>query len=229
MRLELNMKSTVAFDRVFSAYKKRMVEEQTIASHISGPEFSARRDEFLLSVGEDVAVLLYDMVIGLRAKIIVELGTSYGFSTLFLAAAAQRAGGKVFTYEISPKKQAFAQQQIAAADLSDFVEWRMGDAVGLLSSQDGPVNFVLMDLWKDLYVPCFDVLYPKLAPDGVIVADNMLFPEMYRAEAAVYRAAVRAKPDMQAVLLPIGQGIDVSCRVGREREDARGSAKIASG
>ena len=71
-----------------------------------------------------------------------------------------------------------------------------------------------MDLWKELYVPCFDALYPKLAPNGVIVADNMLFPEAYRAEATVYRTAVRSKPDMQAVLLPIGQGIDISCRAG---------------
>jgi predicted O-methyltransferase YrrM len=207
------MKSSAAFDRVLSSYKTRMADEQSIASKLSGLEAFARRDEFLLSVGEDVAVLLQDLIIGLRPKILVEIGTSYGYSTLFLAAAAQRVGGKVFTYEIAPDKQAFAQTQIAAAELSDVVEWRLGDAVTLLAHQSGPVDFVLMDLWKELYVPCFDALYPMLAPNGVIVADNMLFPEVYRAEAAVYRAAVRSKPDMQAVLLPIGQGIDISCRV----------------
>ena len=77
----------------------------------------------------------------------------------------------------------------------------------------GPVDFVLMDLWKDLYVPCLDQVYPKLAPNGVIVADNMLHPEQARANAALYREAVRAKPAMQAVLLPLGHGIDIACKV----------------
>ena len=126
---------------------------------------------------------------------------------------ARSVGGKVFSYEIASNKQAYAKAQIAAAELSEFVEWRLGDAVSLLASQSGPIDFVLMDLWKDLYVPCFEALYPKLALNGVIVADNMLSPEFTRADAAVYRAAVRSKRDMQAVLLPIGQGIDVSCRI----------------
>ncbi|MEP6548766.1 MAG: CmcI family methyltransferase [Gammaproteobacteria bacterium] len=204
---------SAAIDQVLLTYKARMEEERIKASNLSGAEAFARRDEFLLSVGEDVATLMQSFIIGLRPKIIVELGTSYGYSTVFLAAAARQVGGKVFTYEIAPAKQAYARAQIAAAELSDVVEWRLGDAVGLLADQIGPVDFVLMDLWKELYVPCFDALYPKLAANGVIVADNMLFPEIYRDAAAVYRAAVRFKKDMQAVLLPMGQGIDVSCRV----------------
>jgi predicted O-methyltransferase YrrM len=204
---------TAAFDRVLAGYQKRLADEHLKVRGMPDSELYARRDEFLLSVGEEVAALLKDLVIGLGAQTIVELGTSYGFSTLFLAAAAQRTGGKVFTYELSAAKQAYAQQQIAGAGLSDCVEWRLGNAKDLLPSQAGPVHFVLMDLWKDLYVPCFDALYPKLAPNGVIVADNMLSPASARAHGAEFRAAVRAKPDMQAVLLPIGQGIDVSCRV----------------
>jgi predicted O-methyltransferase YrrM len=207
------MKSNAAFDRVLAVYKNRIVEEQALTSRFTEAEWRARGNELLLPVGEDVAVLLQDLIIGLRAQTIVELGSSYGFSTLFLAAAARSVGGKVFSYEIASNKQAYAKGQIAAAELSEFVEWRLGDAVSLLASQSGPIDFVLMDLWKDLYVPCFEALYPKLALNGVIVADNMLSPEFTRADAAVYRAAVRSKRDMQAVLLPIGQGIDVSCRI----------------
>src|SRR5471032_1163270 len=134
------MNNNAVFDRVLLTYKRRMAEEQTIASGLSGPEMYARRDEFLLPVGEEVAALMQDLVIGLRAKTIVELGTSYGYSTLFLAAAAQRVGGKVFTYDVAPEKQAYAKLQIAAAELSDFVEWRLGDAVQLLAGQSGPVD-----------------------------------------------------------------------------------------
>jgi predicted O-methyltransferase YrrM len=202
-----------AFNRVLRAYERRMVEERSLAKSLPRSESFARRDEFLLSVGEDVANLLRDLVVGLGAKTIVELGTSYGYSTLFLADAARRTDGKVFTYENAADKQAYARKQLTEAGLADVIEWRLGDAVELLREQPGPIDFVLIDLWKDLYLPCFERVYPLLAPSGIVVADNMLFPESALADAAAYRAAIRAKPDIEAVLLPIGQGIDISRRV----------------
>jgi predicted O-methyltransferase YrrM len=75
-----------------------------------------------------------------------------------------------------------------------------------------------MDLWKDLYVSCFELVYPLLAPNGVIVADNMLWPESARPYADVYRKAVRAKPDLEAILLPIGQGIDICVKLPRSAD-----------
>jgi predicted O-methyltransferase YrrM len=81
----------------------------------------------------------------------------------------------------------------------------------MLKSFDGPIDFVLVDLWKDLYVPCLELFHAKLAPNAVIVADNMLFPERVRADAEAYRAAVKAKRNLQSVLLPIGNGIELSC------------------
>ena len=202
-----------ALHRVLRVYERRMAKEALLAGSLPRSELFARRDEFLLTVGEEVANLLRDLAVGLGAKTIVELGTSYGYSTLFLADAARRTGGKVFTYEHVPDKQAYARKQLTEAGLAGVVEWRLGDALELLRDQPGPIDLVLIDLWKDLYVPCFERVYPLLAPNGVIVADNMFIPESGRAAAAAYRAAVRAKPDMEAVLLPIGQGIDISCRV----------------
>jgi len=202
-----------ALRRVLRVYEQRMAEEALLAESLTPSERTARRDEFLLSVGEEVANLLRDLAVGLGAQTIVELGTAYGYSTLFLADAARRTGGKVFTYEHVPDKQAYARKQLTEAGLAGVVEWRLGDALELLRDQPGPIDLVLIDLWKDLYVPCFERVYPLLAPNGVIVADNMFIPESGRAAAAAYRAAVRAKPDMEAVLLPIGQGIDISCRV----------------
>lgn len=201
-----------AFARVLRAYEARMAEERARTESLSPSEFHARRDEFLLPVGIDVANLLRELAIGLRARIIVEVGTSYGYSTLFLADAARRTGGKVFTYDLASDKQAYARERMAEANLGDFVEWHLGDAVELLSEQPGPVDLVLLDLWKDLYVPCFERIYPLLAARGVIVADNMLRPESARPHASAYREAVRAKPDMEAVLLDIGQGIDIGVK-----------------
>jgi predicted O-methyltransferase YrrM len=206
------IETSADFQRVLDAYRRRMAEEATLTRNLPKADMLGLRDQMLLPVGEEVAELMVDLVVGRQAKVIVELGTSYGFSTLYLAEAARRTGGRLYTYEIHPAKQKHAQEQIAAAGLASHVEWRLGEAVQLLASQPGPIDFVLLDIWKDLYIPCLDALYPNLAPNGVIVADNMLYPEFSRADAAVYRKAVRAKPEMEAVLLAIGQGIDIACR-----------------
>jgi predicted O-methyltransferase YrrM len=200
------------FEQVLEGYRQRMEEEQTLISSLPPDQEHARRDQLLLPVGEDVAELCVDLVVARGAQVIVELGSSYGFSTLYLAEAARRTGGMLYSYEIRPEKQAHARERIAEAGLSLHVQWRLGDAVALLAEQRGPIDFVLLDLWKDLYIPCLEAFYPNLAPNGIVVADNMLYPRILRADAAAYRKAVRAKPDIEAVLLPVGQGIDLACR-----------------
>ena len=202
---------SAAFDTVLQSYRRRLADEAALMSELSQEQFGARRDEILLAVGEDTARFLQATVIGLGARHIVEVGTSYGYSTLFLAQAAERTGGKVTTYEMSATKQAYAREQIAKAGLAAQVQWKSGDAVKLLEKESAGVDFALIDLWKDLYIPCFERLYPLLSPNAVVVADNMIHPEHTRPQAAAYRAQVRAKPDVEALLLPIGSGIDV-CR-----------------
>ncbi|HLI22545.1 MAG TPA: class I SAM-dependent methyltransferase, partial [Stellaceae bacterium] len=133
-----------------------------------------------------------------------------GYSTLWLAAAARDSGGKVITIEAVEKKQAYARAALTKAGVASAVEFYLGDALGILARLPGPFDFVLLDIWKDLYVPCLDLFYPKLAPGAVVAADNMIFPAGHRAEAADYRRAVRAKPLMQSMLLPVGQGIELS-------------------
>ena len=202
-----------AFRRVLQEYRERLAGEEAYQKSLTvKTDMMKVRDTLLLPVGEDIAQLCVDLIVARNAKVIVELGSSYGYSTLYLAEAARRTGGKLFSYEIHPDKQQHARERIAAAELAPHVQWCLGDAVKLLADQPGPIEFVLLDLWKELYIPCLDVFHPKLAPNGLIVADNMLLPEHIRPQAEAYRAAVRAKPEMEAVLLPIGQGIDLACR-----------------
>jgi predicted O-methyltransferase YrrM len=209
-------RASPAFERVLAEYRQRLAGEEALQASLTvKSDMAVHRDRLLLPVGEEVAELCVDLIVARHAKIIVELGSSYGFSTLYLAEAARRTGGKLFSYEIHPDKQAHARERIGAAELAAHVEWRLGDAVTLLADQPGPIDFVLLDLWKDLYIPCLNMFYPKLAANGLVVADNMLYPEFNRPEATAYRAAVRAKPQMEAVLLPVGQGIDLACRSSR--------------
>lgn len=169
-----------------------------------------RRDELLLPVGPDTAAFLRALIEGAEARTILEIGTSYGYSTVWLAEAARATGGKVISLELHAHKVEYAKEQLAKAGLLDYVEFRIGDALKSLEALPGPFEVVLLDLWKELYVRCFDLFYPKLAPGALVVADNMLFPERSRPDANLYRARARGAAGISSVLLPLGSGIEVS-------------------
>jgi predicted O-methyltransferase YrrM len=141
--------------------------------------------------------------------VIVELGASYGYSTLWLADAARATGGKVHSLELSVGKVEYARGQLRRAGLEPYVEFHVGDALETLRRLPGPFDFVLVDLWKDLYVPCFEIFHRKLSPNAFVAADNMIFPPNLTDQAA-YRSAVRAKGDMESFLLPVGSGVELS-------------------
>jgi predicted O-methyltransferase YrrM len=82
----------------------------------------------------------------------------------------------------------------------------------MIHDDPGPFDMVLLDIWKDLYVPCLDAIHPKLTEEGIIAADNMIDPPTARENVRKYRAALRALPDMQSILLPIGQGVELSIK-----------------
>lgn len=203
---------------VFAAYEARAAADDTRMRDL-GPAGFAIRDEFLLPVGAEVGAFLHALILAKRPARILELGTSYGYSTLFLADAAKVVGATLITMELADYKQAYARAQLGEAGLADVVDWRCGDAVAMIHADPGPFDFVLIDIWKDLYTPCLEAVYPKLSDEGILAADNMISPEVARQDVRVYRAAVRAKPDLQTTLLPIGQGIELSVKwtVGNRR------------
>jgi predicted O-methyltransferase YrrM len=163
-------------------------------------------------VGRATGDFLRALAVGRGAKAILELGTSYGYSTLFLADAARQAGGTVLSIDVDPAKQEHAAAMLARAGLADFVRFRSGDALEVLADEPGPFELVLLDVWKSAYVDCFEALYPKLAEAGIVVSDNMIEPASARDMVRAFRAAVQAKADMQSVLLPLGSGIELSIK-----------------
>jgi predicted O-methyltransferase YrrM len=199
-----------AVEIVLGEYEERERVENQVKREIGFDDDHSRRDEFLLSVGRASAQLLSILVKSLKPKTILEVGGSYGYSTVWLAEAAQTVGGKLITLEIHPQKQQYSRQAIAKAGLSGSVDFRLGDARELISQLSGPFDFVLLDLWKDFYIPCFDLFYPKLSPGAIVVADNMIYPEMTRAQASKYRAHLRTKPYIDSILLAVGGGLEVS-------------------
>ena len=197
---------------VFAQYDARHKAELEATRDLPTGAFGARRDEFLLPVGADVGAFLRALAVGRRPRRILELGTSYGYSTLFLADAARQCGAEVVTVDLDPAKQAYARERLDQAGLGGFVEFRCGDALEVVAADQGEWDLVLLDIWKDLYLPCFEAVYPRLAEEGVIVSDNMIYPEGARDAVRRLRAAIRAKGDLQTVLLPLGSGIELTVR-----------------
>jgi predicted O-methyltransferase YrrM len=195
---------------VLKKYHLRMEAENIEMQSIPINVGMKRRDEFLLSVGVETAIFLNTLVKSAQSKTILEIGTSYGYSTIWLAEAARANGGKVITLENNPEKAKYAQQQIHEAGLSDFVEFRIGDALESIDNHPETYDFILLDIWKELYVPCFERFFPKLNKGAWVIGDNMIFPPHSRPEAAIYRQCIRETNAFDTVLMPIGSGIELS-------------------
>ncbi|HEY6482282.1 MAG TPA: class I SAM-dependent methyltransferase [Steroidobacteraceae bacterium] len=199
-----------AVEAVLAEYDARAAAEEEQTRHVSAADVGRHIDDLLLRVGPRTGLLLNLLVKEAGARHIVEVGTSYGYSTVWLAEAARHTGGRVTTLEIHPGKIEYAAAMLGKAGLAAQVQFRPGDARMTLVDLAGPIDFVLLDLWKDLYVGCFDLLHPKLAAGAILVADNMTYPQISRLAAAHYRRHVRAAVGMSSVMLPIGSGLEVS-------------------
>ena len=172
------------------------------------PLIPGGRAESFLAVGTDTGELLHILVRSLNAPTILELGTSLGYSGIWLADAARSTGGRVISMEIDEHKSEIATHMASKAGLAEHIDFRVGDALRLLSEVSDKIDFVLLDLWKELYVPCLNAFYPKLRDGAIIVTDNMLSPG--GKDVAAYGRAVRSKAAITSVLLPVGSGLEVS-------------------
>jgi predicted O-methyltransferase YrrM len=161
-----------------------------------------------LPISREIGTLLYMLARSSGAKTIVEFGTSFGISTLHLAAALRdNGGGRLITSEFEPSKAARARANLTAGGLIDLVEIREGDALQTLSV-DLPksIDLVLLDGAKGLYPDILDLLEKQLRPGALIVADNADF-------SPDYLARVRS-PAKGYLSVPFAEDVELSMRVG---------------
>jgi predicted O-methyltransferase YrrM len=153
--------------------------------------------------------LLYTLVRAARPDTVVEFGTSFGISTIYLAAAVMDNGtGRVLSTELSAAKVAAARSNLAEAGLADVVTILPGDALTTLADIPGPIGLVLLDGWKDLCLPVLRLLEDRLAPGAVVIADDSTFPSM-----GDYLTYVRDPASGYVnVSFPVEDGMEISCR-----------------
>ncbi|WP_047453022.1 O-methyltransferase [Rhizobium rhizogenes] len=193
---------------VLDEYHELIREEQSKPRDMPPGGRDGGQDRRMRAVGPETGRLLNIIAKSLKAPNILELGTSFGYSGIWLAEAARATGGRLITMELHDYKSGYAHDKATKAGLANHIDFKVGDAVEMISELAVGVDFVLVDLWKDLYVPCLEAFYPKLNPGAIIIADNMIRPGNEDVQA--YGRAIRAKAGITSVLLPVGSGIEVS-------------------
>jgi predicted O-methyltransferase YrrM len=170
-------------------------------------DFYGRLKDLALPISRETGALLYMLARSSGARMIVEFGTSFGISTLHLAAALRdNGGGRLITCEFEPSKLARARNNLAAGGLLDLVEIRAGDALQTLSV-DLPetVDLLLLDGAKALYPEILRLVEPKLRAGAFIIADNAEYsPE--------YLSRVRAA-DSGYLSTPFADDVELSMRI----------------
>jgi predicted O-methyltransferase YrrM len=199
--------STV-LDRLFKAAAADTVPSEFPAGATAQEAADVLADVYM-PISAQGGELLYSLVRASRPSTVVEFGTSYGISTLYLASAvADNGSGHVFTTELSAVKVAAAQSNLDDAALGDQVTILAGDALETLAGVPGPIGLVLLDGWKQLCLPVLRLLEPKLAPGALVVADDIELPDL-----ADYLDYVRNPSNgYVSVAFPVADGMEISCR-----------------
>jgi predicted O-methyltransferase YrrM len=204
-------------DRLFKAAEGDAARRARMeARHPDG--FSGAREkadayeDVYIPVSAEGGRLLYALIRASRPSTVVEFGASFGISTIHLAAAVKDNGaGRVISTELNANKVTQARANLAETGLSDQVTILEGDARQTLADLDGPVEFVLLDGWKDLYLPVLRLLEPRLTPGALILADDSVSQS---ADMPDYLSHVRDPANgYLSVTFPESDGLEITCRL----------------
>ncbi|NYT35461.1 O-methyltransferase [Allopusillimonas soli] len=200
---EADAATSPAFAALSHEERDRLMHSKTDYLHLYG-----LMKDLWLPVSRETGLLLYMLVRSTGARNIVEFGTSFGISTLHLAAALRdNGGGRIITSEFEPSKVARSHEHLAEGGLSDLVEIREGDALKTLSTDlPDAIDLLLLDGAKPLYPDILDLMENRLKPNAFVVADNADFCPAYLARVRAAQSGYMS--------IPFADGIELSMRVG---------------
>jgi predicted O-methyltransferase YrrM len=166
--------------------------------------------EIYMPISAEGGRLLYNLVRAVRPETVLEFGTSFGISTLYLAAAVRDNGsGRVVTTELNAAKAAAARRTFAETSLEDVITVLEGDALDTIRDAAVSPDFIFLDGWKDLCLPVLRLVEPGLRPGTLVVADDVV-----RDDLQPYLDYVRASANgYESVTFPVEDGMEISCRL----------------
>lgn len=166
----------------------------------------------MLAITTDTGMFFSILLKAIKARRVLEVGTSAGFSTLWLADAVGK-NGKIITIEMDPQKIERARKNFKQAGVDKLIEIKQGVALDVLRKLKGKFDFVLLDADKENIIKYFDLVLPMVRAGGIIAADNMLLPSHYRPMMEKYSRHVRSNPRVQSVTVPIGMGEEITIKL----------------
>jgi predicted O-methyltransferase YrrM len=172
------------------------------------------RRQKMLNLEPATAQCISFLVQSSKRQRILEIGTSNGYSTIWLAWAASLTGGQIMSIDREASKHALADLNLSRMGLRDRVELRCGDATDIVASLSGPFDCLFFDADRLSAPQQLALLLPKLLPDALLLADNVL---SHPTEIAEYLVAIEALPDFEHLILPVGKGLSVAYRNGSSR------------
>ena len=173
------------------------------------------RSKKMLNLEPDTAQFLHILIRSTRRTRLLEIGTSNGYSTIWLAWAVSANGGQVISIDRDAYKQALADANLRQMGLREFVDLKCGDATQIVADLPGPFDCVFFDADRYSAPVQLALLIPKLAPDVLLLADNVL---SHPDEIAGYLQALESLMQFERVILPIGKGLSVAYRSNGSKE-----------
>jgi caffeoyl-CoA O-methyltransferase len=171
-------------------------------------------DQEMLAITADTGIFFSVLLKAIKARRILEVGTSAGFSTLWFAdAMGKNHSTRVITIEMNPQKVERALKNFKEAGVDKIIEIKQGIALDLLHKLKGKFDFVFLDADKENIIRYFDIVLPMVRIGGIIAADNMLYPGHFRPAMRKYARHVHTKPNIQSVTVPIGMGEEITIKL----------------
>jgi predicted O-methyltransferase YrrM len=189
--------------------RRHLAQELLAASREHDAAQADRLDRFR-NVEPETAELLGVLIRATGARRILELGTSNGYSTIWLADAAQATGGRVVSVDVDAERTELARANLAAAGLADHVDLRTQDAGGILvESPDAAWEFVFLDSERPAYPSYLPDLIRTLVPRGVLAIDNV---QSHAHELVEFTALIEREPRLTQTVVPVGAGLRLAVR-----------------
>jgi caffeoyl-CoA O-methyltransferase len=171
-----------------------------------GQETESSTDAPQMSVGALEGAFLRFLVALKKPQLVLELGVFTGWSSIDMASALP-PGGSIIACDVNAETTAIARRYAEEAGVADRIDYRVGNAFETLEGLAGPFDLVFIDAWKPDYVDYYEAVLPKLAADGVILADNTLSGLAGNEGIATFNEHVLRDERVECVLVPIRDGV----------------------
>ena len=176
-------------------------------------------EDRMLAITKETGELL-NMILRLKnAKNMLEVGTSTGYSTIWCAEAICEQSGKIITIEQNPNKIKRAKENFQKAGIADTITIKKGLAMQILRELNLQkeykdfFDFVLIDADKENVIEYFDLILPMVSAGGVIITDNMSYPEKYKQDMKKFSDYLKKNPKLRTITTPIGNGEEITIKL----------------